>query len=201
MRIIDYLNSCQLFPLMGIAGLEDGIATQLDTILMLRNGRKTCGSLIENYGDDPTKFSEETQTTIAKAVYMLNKHKWDSLIAFAAENIKPWIESQTKTTTEYGQVIDTANSGEDSYNQKQTIAGFDSTDLVDDNGESRKTTYGHGVKDTHSGTDTETTESRSKQAERLVDYTMQFWDKYGITKTIITDTVRTIALPLYESEE
>lgn len=200
MTISDYLTSCQLFPLMGVSQLTD-IAELLDTIMKLRNGSKTCGSLITSYNTDATEISTDDQETIAKSVYYLNKNKWDSLLAFVDENIKPWIESQSTKTTDYGKVVTGQNSGTDSYAQTNGIAGFDSTEFSDDSKEDHTTTYGRETTDTNSGTDTEKTESRSTQAERLVDYTMRFWDRYGITRTIIADAVNAISLPMYNYEE
>lgn len=202
MIISDYLSTCKLFPLMGISQLNT-IASELDTMLKLQYGSKTVGSIINDSGTitDPAKITELQQTEIARMVYLLNQHKWNTLLDFVDANLKPWIESQTTKKTEYGKVVENGQSGKDSYAKTDKIAGFDSEDFVNDNSEEHATTYGKTLKDTNSGEDVETTESRAAQAESLVDYALKFWSKNGLIKTILQDTVRTISLPLYESEE
>lgn len=200
MKIKEYMSIARLFPLMGVSQLNGEVGERLDFILKHQHGLKTCGSLIESCVIEGS-ISENEQIAIAKTVYILNQNKWDSLFEFVEAEMKPWIDSITTTITEYGKEVDISSSGEDSYNIINKLAGFESVDFVDDNSEERITTYGKGGKTKHSGQNTITSEKQSKQAERLVDYTLKFWDRYGITRTIIADTLKTIALPLYELED
>lgn len=200
MKIKEYMSIASLFPLMGVSQLTGEFGEQLDFILKTQHGLKTCGSLIESCVVEGS-ISENEQIAIAKSVYILNQHKWDSLFEFADAEMKPWIDSITTTTTEYGKEVDDTTSGTDSFNTVNKLAGFESVDFVDDNSEERQTNYGKSVKTKHLGQDIITKERQSKQAERLVDYTLKFWDRYGITRTIIADTLKIIALPLYELED
>ena len=179
------------------------IAEELDTILQCEFGSRIAGNLLTRGGKVET-FSQLTvaeQTAIAKIVYMKNKQSWQVLFDYVEASISPWIESSSKTTSNYGKVVASTNSGSDSYNQVDKIAGFDSTEFSDDTSNEHETKYGKVVEDVNSGTDEVTVESRSQQAERLVDYAVKFWINNGLYNTLIKDAIKTISLPLYESEE
>lgn len=203
MKIVDYFESCQLFPLMGIESLDSETAKLLDTMIMLSFGQRTCGSILTSGGKytDPSQIPIATQTVAAQIVYMQHKETWKTLFDFVEANLKPWIESQTTKTTKYGKVTIDANEGKDTYNQTDKIAGFDSTEFSNDTANEHETQYGKKVTNTNEGEDVETTESRSEQAERLVDYTTKFWIENGLCNRLVTDAVKAITLPLYESEE
>lgn len=202
LKISDYFETCKLFPLMGV-DVVTPIAEELDTILQCEFGSRIAGNLLTRGGKVET-FSQLTvaeQTAIAKIVYMKNKQSWQVLFDYVEASISPWIESSSKTTSNYGKVVASTNSGSDSYNQVDKIAGFDSTEFSDDTSNEHETKYGKVVEDVNSGTDEVTVESRSQQAERLVDYAVKFWINNGLYNTLIKDAIKTISLPLYESEE
>lgn len=202
LKLSDYFESCKLFPLMGVDVISP-IAEQLDIIMGYEFGNRRAGNLLTR-GGSVEEFSQLTtaeQTAIAKIVYMKNKQSWQVLFDYVEASISPWIESSSKTTSNYGKVIATSNSGNDVYNQVDKIAGFDSTEFSDNTSNEHETKYGKVTEDVNSGTDEVTVESRSQQAERLVDYAVKFWLDNGLYNTLIKDAVKTISLPLYESEE
>lgn len=202
LKLSDYFESCKLFPLMGVDVISP-IAEQLDIIMGYEFGNRLAGNLLTR-GGSVEEFSQLTtaeQTAIAKIVYMKNKQSWQVLFDYVEASISPWIESSSKTTSNYGKVIATSNSGNDVYNQVDKIAGFDSTEFSDNTSNEHETKYGKVTEDVNSGTDEVTVESRSQQAERLVDYAVKFWLDNGLYNTLIKDAVKTISLPLYESEE
>ena len=203
MKISEYFEHCKLFPLMGVESIDADTATMLDTMMMLQFGLRSCGSLITRGGTrtDPSTITEAEQTVIAKMVLMKNKESWQTIFDFADEKLKPWVESQSVSTTKYGKVVTNANEGKDSYNQTDKIAGFDSTEFSDNTANEHETTYGKKTTDTNEGEDTVTVESRNTQAERLVDYTTKFWIDNGLCNRLIGDAIKTISLPLYESED
>lgn len=203
MKISEYFEHCKLFPLMGVESIDADTASMLDTMMMLQFGLRSCGSLITRGGTrtDPSTITEAEQTVIAKMVLMKNKESWQTIFDFADEKLKPWVESQSVSTTKYGKVVTNANEGKDSYNQTDKIAGFDSTEFSDNTANEHETTYGKKTTGTNEGEDTVTVESRNTQAERLVDYTTKFWIDNGLCNRLIGDAIKTISLPLYESEE
>lgn len=202
LKLSDYFESCKLFPLMGVDVISP-IAEQLDIIMQCEFGSKLAGNILTRGGnvEDFSQLTVAEQTVIAKIVYMKNKQSWQVLFDYVEASISPWIESSSKTTNKYGKVVASTNSGSDSYNQVDKIAGFDSTEFSDDTSNEHETKYGKVVEDVNSGTDEVTVESRSQQAERLVDYAVKFWIDNGLYNTLIKDAVKTISLPLYESEE
>lgn len=197
MKLKDYLANAQLFPLMDVSQLK-AIGGMLDKLLATQHGLKTCGSLITEFVEPDGTVTLENQQFIANAVYQCNKDKWDSLINFASENVNPLVEKTTKVTTTYGKIVDEKLGGTDVVNQKDKIAGFDSTDFVDKDSQEHSTTHGRTSNTTNKGSDERTVESRLTQAEVLVDYTLNFWDKNGITRTVIADTLKLLTLPLYD---
>jgi hypothetical protein len=196
MKLKEYLSNCKLFPLMGVSQLND-IGSELDKELLVEYGEKSCGSLITSLVDETGSVSEDNQEFIAKVVYRTYKNKWDSLIKFAEEEINPLAEKQVTTTTEYGKVVSGEIGGQDGYSQTDKLSGFDSEDFVNKDSNEHTTTYGKTSETTNKGKDIKHVESRITQAEVLVDYTLQFWDEKGITRTVIHDTVQKICLPLY----
>lgn len=197
MKLKEYLANAQLFPLMGVSQLND-IGANLDKILRIQHGSKSCGSIITEFVEPDGTVKLENQTFIAKALYQTYKAKWDSLIKFANEEVDPLVENTTKTKTTYGKVVDEKLGGTDVVNQKDKIAGFDSIDFVDKDSQEHSTTHGRTSNATNTGSDEKIVEGRLTQAEVLVDYTLNFWDKYGITRTVISDAINFLTLPLYE---
>ena len=197
MKLKDYLANAQLFPLMGVSQLND-IGEVLDKMLKTQHGLKTCGGMITEFVEPDGTVSLDNQRFIANALYQSYKAKWDSLIKFASEEVNPLVEKMTKTKTTYGKIVDEKLGGKDIVNQTDKIAGFDSTDFVDKDSQEHSTTHGRTSNTTNTGSDEKIVESRLTQAEVLVDYTLNFWDKYGITRTIIGDAVSFLTLPLYE---
>ena len=197
MKLKDYLANAQLFPLMGVSQLND-IGEVLDKMLKSQHGLKTCGGMITEFVEPDGTVSLDNQRFIANALYQSYKAKWDSLIKFASEEVNPLVEKMTKTKTTYGKIVDEKLGGKDVVNQTDKIAGFDSTDFVDKDSQEHSTTHGRTSNTTNTGSDEKIVESRLTQAEVLVDYTLNFWDKYGITRTIIGDAVSFLTLPLYE---
>lgn len=198
-KLKEYLANAQLFPLMGVSQLND-IGGNIDKILRIQHGLKSCGSIITEFVEPDGTVKLENQTFIAKALYQTYKAKWDSLIKFANEEVDPLVENTTKTKTTYGKVVDEQLGGTDVVNQKDKIAGFDSIDFVDKDSQEHSTTHGRTSNSKNTGSDEKIVESRLTQAEVLVDYTLNFWDKYGITRTVISDTINFLTLPLYESD-
>ena len=197
MKLKDYLANAQLFPLMGVSQLND-IGEVLDKMLKSQHGLKTCGGMITEFVEPDGTVSLDNQRFIANALYQSYKAKWDSLIKFASEEVNPLVEKMTKTKTTYGKIVDEKLGGKDVVNQTDKIAGFDSTDFVDKDSQEHSTTHGRTSNTTNTGSDEKIVESRLTQAEVLVDYTLNFWDKYGITRTVIADAVSFLTLPLYE---
>lgn len=197
MKLKEYLANAQLFPLMGVSQLNV-IGDVLDKILKTQHGMKTCGAIITEFVEPDGTVSLENQRFIANALYQCYKDKWDSLINFASERVNPLVEKTTTIKTTYGKIVDEQLGGRDSSSQTERIAGFDSTGYVDKDSEEHSTTYGRTSNTTNTGTDEKTVEGRITQAEVLVDYTLNFWDKYGITRTVIADALKFLALPLYD---
>ena len=197
MKLKDYLANAQLFPLMGVSQLND-IGEVLDKMLKSQHGLKTCGGMITEFVEPDGTVSLDNQRFIANALYQSYKAKWDSLIKFASEEVNPLVERSTTVKTTYGKIVDEKLGGKDIVNQTDKIAGFDSTDFVDKDSQEHSTQHGRTSNTKNTGTDEKTVESRLTQAEVLVDYTLNFWDKYGITRTIIGDAVSFLTLPLYE---
>ena len=197
MKLKDYLANAQLFPLMGVSQLNV-IGDVLDKILKTQHGFKSCGSIITEFVEPDGTVSLENQRFIANALYQWNKAKWDSLIKFASEEVNPLVEKTVKTKTNYGKIVDEKLGGTDTISQKDRIAGFDSTDFVDKDSQEHSTTHGRTSNTTNTGSDEKIVESRLTQAEVLVDYTLNFWDKYGITRTVIADAINFLTLPLYD---
>ena len=197
MKLKDYLANAQLFPLMGVSQLND-VGEVLDKLLRTQHGLKSCGSIITEFVEPDGTVSLENQRFIANALYQSNKAKWDSLIKFASEEVDPLIERTTTVRTKYGKIVDEKLGGKDVISQTDKIAGFDSTDFVDKDSQEHSTTHGRTSNTKNTGTDEKTVESRLTQAEVLVDYTLNFWDKYGITRTLIADALNFLTLPLYD---
>ena len=197
MKLKDYLANAQLFPLMGVSQLNV-IGDVLDKLLKTQHGMKNCGPIITEFVEPDGTVNLDNQRFIANALYQWNKAKWDRLIKFASEEINPLVEKTVKTKTNYGKIVDEKLGGTDTISQKDRIAGFDSTDFVDKDSQEHSTTHGRTSNTTNTGSDEKIVESRLTQAEVLVDYTLNFWDKYGITRTVIADAINFLTLPLYD---
>lgn len=197
MKINEYLSYAKFFPYIGVAPF-DTIGEQLDNILRTNHGLKTCGTMITSVVDPLThQVSEAMQEAIAKQVWLINRNKWQSLIDFANAEIQPYAQGYSKTTTSYGHIIEDKASGTDTIENTDKKAGFDSIDFVNDSNYKHDTTYGKGNMTTNSGENVIESVRRDTQTERLVDYTLGFWQKYGIVRTVIADALREISLPLY----
>lgn len=197
MKLKEYLANAQLFPLMGVSQLND-IGEVLDKMLKTQHGLKSCGTIITEFVEPDGTVSLENQRFIANALYQSYKAKWDSLIKFASEEVNPLVEKTVKTKTNYGKIVDEELGGTDTVNQTDRIAGFDSADFVNKDSQEHSTTHGRTSNTTNTGSDEKIVESRLTQAEVLVDYTLNFWDKYGITRTVIADALSFLTLPLYD---
>ena len=197
MKLKEYLTNAQLFPLMDVSQLNV-IGDVLDKLLKTQHGMKTCGPIITEFVEPDGTVNLDNQRFIANALYQWNKAKWDRLIKFASEEINPLVEKTVKTKTNYGKIVDEKLGGTDTISQKDRIAGFDSTDFVDKDSQEHSTTHGRTSNTTNTGSDEKIVESRLTQAEVLVDYTLNFWDKYGITRTLIADALNFLTLPLYD---
>lgn len=197
MKLKDYLANAQLFPLMGVSQLN-AIGEVLDKMLKTQHGLKTCGSIITEFVEPDGTVTLENQRFISNALYQSYKAKWDSLIKFASEEVDPLVEKTVKVRTNYGKIVDEKLGGTDTVNQTDRIAGFDSADFVNKDSQEHSTTHGRTSNTTNTGSDEKIVESRITQAEVLVDYTLNFWDKYGITRTVIADALSFLTLPLYE---
>lgn len=197
MKLKEYLANAQLFPLMGVSQLNV-IGEMLDKMLATQHGLKTCGSIITEFVEPDGSVTLANQEFIAKALYQNYKAKWDSLIKFASEEVNPLVERSTTVKTTYGKIVDEKLGGKDVISQTDKIAGFDSTDFVNKDSQEHSTTHGRTSNTKNTGTDERTFEGRFKQAEVLVDYTLNFWDRYGITRTVIADTLSFLTLPLYD---
>ena len=197
MKLKEYLTNAQLFPLMDVSQLNV-IGDVLDKLLKTQHGMKTCGPIITEFVEPDGTVNLDNQRFIANALYQWNKAKWDRLIKFASEEINPLVEKTVKTKTNYGKIVDEKLGGTDTISQKDRIAGFDSTDFVDKDSQEHSTTHGRTSNSTNTGSDEKIVESRLTQAEVLVDYTLNFWDKYGITRTVIADALSFLTLPLYD---
>lgn len=199
MKINEFIKDGKFFSYMPVSQLNT-IGDQLDILMLDLYGQRTCSYMITNLTVDGV-VSESDREQLANRIYLLNKNEWDKLFAFVEANLDPWVDSNETTTVKYGKVVDDENGGKDEYGQTDKIAGFDSSDFVNKDSVEHNTTYGKTVKSTNSGEDVTVKEGRSSQAERLVNYTLSFWDKYGITKKVIQDTIKYIALAIYESED
>ena len=197
MKLKDYLANAQLFPLMGVSQLNV-IGEVLDELLRTQHGMKTCGAIITEFVETDGTVSLDHQRFIANALYQVNKAKWDSLIKFASEEVNPLVERSTTVKNKYGKIVDEKLGGTDTVSQTDRIAGFDSTDFVDKDSQEHSTTHGRTSNTTNTGSDERTVEGRLTQAEVLVDYTLNFWDRYGITRTVIADALSFLTLPLYD---
>ena len=197
MKLKEYMANAQLFPLIGVSQLNV-IGDVLDKILKTQHGMKECGAIITEFVEPDGTVTLENQRFIANALYQCNKDKWDSLIKFASEKVNPLVEKTVKTKTNYGKIVDEKLGGTDTISQKDRIAGFDSIDFVDKDSQEHSTTHGRTSNTTNTGSDEKIVESRLTQAEVLVDYTLNFWDKYGITRTVIADALKFLTLPLYD---
>lgn len=200
MKLKEYLANAQLFPLMGVSQLN-AIGEVLDKMLKTQHGLKSCGAIITEFVEPDGTVSLENQRFIANALYQSYKAKWDSLIKFASEEVDPLVEKTTTVKTKYGKIVDEKLGGKDVISQTDKIAGFDSTDFVDKDSQEHSTMHGRTSNTTNKGIDEKTVEGRNTQAEVLVDYTLNFWDKYGITRTVIADALSFLTLPLYDLDQ
>lgn len=200
MKIKDYMDIASLFPLMGVEFITAEIGVELDNLFRLKYANKTCGNLVTEYLESDNTITEENQRIIAKSVYLLNKHKWDDLFKFAQEEIDPWLDGSSKVETTFGRVINEELGGADEFSQLNKLEGFDSTAFVDDTKAEHTTEYGRTTETTNSGKNTMVT-TRTGEVGKAMDVTLSFWERFGITRTLLADASRALSLPLYELDD
>lgn len=195
----DYMRSATLFPrLSGVSHIVP-IAGYLDTLLQLKYGLRDLGRIVRHYEVDGA-VDDAGQTNIANLVYLTHKEKWDKLFEYIDAEIVPWTTGSSLTEVTYGKVVEDAFGGSDSTSRADLISGFDSVIPVDDKSRDTLNTYGKTETSEQSGVDSIEVTTRTGQADILVDYTMQFWGKWGLFDTILRDTARMLSLPLYNLE-
>lgn len=200
MKIRDFLENGKFFPLMGFSQLNE-LGDMLDSMLNNEYGLRSCGTIITRKVVDG-KISDADMKAIAKEVYFRYKNKWDSLAKFAEDEVVgEYFNKEEVQTTEYGKVVDHTNKGEDVMDTGVKIAGFNSEDMVDKDSEKHTTKYGKTTKASDSGTDVVKIQSRTMSKEMLVGNLINFWDNYGLARTVIADSLKVIALPLYDLDD
>lgn len=177
------------------------IASQLDVMLKIRHGDRDLGKLVTSFVASDDTVSSNDETMIAQLLYAEHKDKWDKLFKFIDAELVPWEQNHTLTKVTYGKIVEDTASGADTTTRSDDIAGFDSTGFVDDSQRETVTEYGRGDTSEQSGTDEIEVTGESAQAETLVDYTMQFWNKWGLFKTILGDAAHSLCLPLISMED
>lgn len=198
MLLSEYMAYAKVFPFIEpLVSQLNGRGEMLDRVMKTEHGCKSCGVAITNAVVDG-QVSEDKQREIAEYVYYANKQRWDNIFSFIDSKIDPLMDYSETKNVKYGKVVNEQAGGKDSFGQTDKIAGFDSTTFVDSTNSQHDTTYGKTGKSTNSGEDVETVEKRNKQAERLVDYTMKFWETYGVVNMLINDCLKCITLPMYE---
>lgn len=245
MRLKDFSMKYEIFPLLEQrfpAEMQD-IIPMLDSFMLARNGMRTCGSTVTSFvqwkkdeetGKEEWFIADDDLMKIATIVWLRNSKKWQVLFDFLNEGIQPWQEADSKSTTDYGRVVEEGNDGVDLYSRLDKIAGFDTEpyfnvlpttapvtapvvdvtpytfpatasivnpNMLDDDSIEHKTTYGKKTKTENSGQNVITSTKRTQQAEKLVNNALDFWDRNSLVSKIISDTVNTLCLGVYESED
>lgn len=196
MKISDYMSYAKLFPYMSMPEVT-AIGEQLDAMLVMKFGQRTIGSVIQSHLNADGVVEETDQKTIAMMIEIMYKNKWTQLLKFGNEEYDPLVQMQSTTTTTYGRKVEEDKSGTDNYTDVNGIAGFDSADFVDSSQLHHEIEYGNKYVTQNSGENVIESKKRDTQAERLVDYTLQFWERHGVTETVLHDAVKMISLPLY----
>lgn len=199
MKINEYLSGGGIFSLMTDPHIVP-IASYLDEVLGIKHGNRTSGMMINTFIVNG-EVSELGRNSIAGNVYYMYKEKWTQLFDYIDAEIVPWTTGSTTTEVTYGKVIEDVADGSDTITRNDYISAFDSVDFADDNKREQTTEYGRGDTSTQSGTDTIEVTTRNTQAEVLVNYTMQFWSKYGLFDLLVSDVAKAICLPVYRLED
>lgn len=194
----EYLAGGGVFSLMTDSHITP-VATELDIYLNAEWGERLTGKLIGLYYDeDIDDVSPEDRATIANIVWLRYKEKWSSLFELMDDaTLDPLSTGSTTTVVTYGKTVNDVDSGTDTTNRDDTIAGFDSSTLVPDNSRETSVTYGKEVESSQSGEDTIEVTSRSEQATSLVDKTLQFYEQYGLFRLLAHDAANALSLKVY----
>lgn len=199
----DYLATYKLFPLMGVTGMSDEVATQLDSILATNYGLRTLGPIVTNHCFNGELVDPKLDPTIiAKNIYILFKKKWDNLIAFAQSDYDPTIGTTKKTVSKYSPEA-VKHEGDDKTETVNGIAGFDSAagSFADDTKQGNKLTHGEIVTTTKAGEDVVTETKQDKLVSQLMAYDLAFWDTYGLIKELCDDAAHASCLSIYSFDE
>lgn len=192
----EYLAGGGVFVLMSNPHITV-IADKIDKYMNLKYGMRTNGQMITAFVDDNDKVSSSDREVIAALVEEKFRQKWGKYFDYIDAEVVPWTTGNTTTKVTYGKIVNDKAGGEDALSRADGIAGFDSTDFVDSESREQKTKYGRTDESKQTGTDTIVVDTRSGQADALVDYTLQFWNKYGLMDMLARDCAKTLTLSIY----
>lgn len=192
----EYLAGGGVFVLMSNPHITV-IADKIDKYMNLKYGMRTNGQMITAFVDDNDKVSSSDREVIAALVEEKFRQKWGKYFDYIDAEVVPWTTGNTTTKVTYGKIVNDKAGGEDVLSRADGIAGFDSTDFVDSESREQKTKYGRTDESKQTGTDTIVVDTRSGQADALVDYTLQFWNKYGLMDMLARDCAKTLTLSIY----
>lgn len=194
----EYLSGGGVFELMSNPHITP-IADKIDLYMNLKYGMRTNGKMITNFVNEADDTVSETdRQTIASLIEEKFRQKWGKYFDYIDAEVVPWTTGNTTTKVTYGKIVNDKAGGEDVLSRADGIAGFDSTDFVDSETREQKTKYGRTDESKQTGTDTIVVDTRSGQADALVDYTLQFWNKYGLMDMLARDCARSLTLGIYE---
>lgn len=193
----DYLAGGGVFVLMTNSHITP-IADKIDMYMNLKYGMRTNGQMINSFVDENDEVSADDRLTIASLIEEKFKQKWGKYFDYIDAEVVPWNTGNTTTKVTYGKIVNDKAGGTDTVERENTIAGFDSIDMVDSDGRTQTTTYGRTDESKQTGTDTIVVDTRAGQADALVNYTLQFWNKYGLMDMLARDCARTLTLGIYD---
>lgn len=145
--------------------------------------------------------TNEKLDMLCMLLYFTHKTKWDKLIEYSTKDYDPLHTSVSKSTREYGHVIDNTDGGSDETNSSVGLYGFDSTDPVPSDENTIKNSYGKTVKVTNSGNDVTTVERQSGLTSALWDNDLRFWEHNNVPITMVDDVFKSICDNLYLDRE
>lgn len=192
----EYLAGGGVFVLMSNPHITV-IADKIDKYMNLKYGMRTNGQMITSFVNDNDEVSSSDREVIAALVEEKFRQKWGKYFDYIDAEVVPWTTGNTTTKVTYGKIVNDKAGGEDVLSRADGIAGFDSTDFVDSESREQKTKYGRTDESKQTGTDTIVVDTRSGQADALVDYTLQFWNKYGLMDMLARDCAKTLTLSIY----
>lgn len=192
----EYLAGGGVFVLMSNPHITV-IADKIDRYMNLKYGMRTNGQMITSFVDDNDEVSSSDREVIAALIEEKFRQKWGKYFDYIDAEVVPWTTGNTTTKVTYGKIVNDKAGGEDVLSRADGIAGFDSTDFVDSESREQKTKYGRTDESKQTGTDTIVVDTRSGQADALVDYTLQFWNKYGLMDMLARDCAKTLTLSIY----